>query len=57
MVVSRSHIAMVKQNFQWPVPRYTEMPQDPKHPAFVCLARHKINDVTSVVCGVFYLSF
>lgn len=48
VVVSRSHIAMVKQNFQWPVPRYTEMPQDPKHPAFVCLARHKINDVTSV---------
>lgn len=48
VVVSRSHIAMVKQNLQWPVPRYTDMPQDFKGPSFVCLARHKINDVTSL---------
>jgi len=48
VVVSRSHIAMVKQNPQWPVPRYTPMPLAPKGPAFVCLARHKITDVTSL---------
>ncbi|CAH3187678.1 unnamed protein product, partial [Porites evermanni] len=48
VVVSRSHIALVKQNPQWPAPRYTEMPQDPKGPAFLCLAKHKITDVTSL---------
>lgn len=48
VVVTRSHIAVVKQNPQWPVPRYTEMPPNPKGPAFVCLARHKITDVTSL---------
>ena len=54
VVVSRSHIALVKQNPQWPAPRYTEMPQDPKGPAFLCLARHKITDVTSLV-GTFHI--
>ena len=49
VVVSRSHIALVKQNPQWPAPRYTGMPQDPKGPAFLCLAKHKITDVTSLV--------
>ncbi|KAL9968300.1 hypothetical protein ACROYT_G026657 [Oculina patagonica] len=48
VIVSRSHIALVKQNPQWPVPRYTALPQHPKGPAFVCLARHKITDVTSL---------
>ena len=55
VVVSRSHIAMVKQNPQWPVPRYTKMPLIPKGPAFVCLARHKITDVTSLVCEFFLI--
>ena len=55
VVVSRSHIAMVKQNPQWPVPRYTKMPLIPKGPAFVCLARHKITDVTSLVCDLGFL--
>ena len=54
VVVSRSHIALVKQNPQWPAPRYTEMPQDPKGPAFLCLAKHKITDVTSLV-GTFHV--
>ena len=57
VVVSRSHIAMVKQNLQWPVPRYTDMPQDFKGPSFVCLARHKINDVTSLVCFLILATF
>ena len=50
VIVSRSHIALVKQNPQWPIPRYTGLPQHPKGPAFVRLARHKITDVTSLVC-------
>ena len=54
VVVSRSHIALVKQNPQWPAPRYTEMPHDPKGPAFLCLAKHKITDVTSLV-GTFHV--
>ena len=54
VVVSRSHIALVKQNPQWPAPRYTEMPQDPKGPAFLCIAKHKITDVTSLV-GTFHV--
>ena len=51
VIVSRSHIALVKQNPQWPIPRYTDLPQHPKGPAFVRLARHKITDVTSLVCN------
>ena len=50
VIVSRSHIALVQQNPQWPIPRYTDLPQHPKGPAFVRLARHKISDVTSLVC-------
>lgn len=49
VIVSRSHIALVQQNPQWPIPRYTGLPQHPKGPAFVRLARHKITDVTSLV--------
>lgn len=48
VIASRSHIALVKQNPQWPVPRYTALSQPLKDPAFVCLARHKITDVTSL---------
>ncbi|XP_022800484.1 serine/threonine-protein kinase 11-interacting protein-like [Stylophora pistillata] len=48
VIASRSHIAIVKQNPQWPVPRYTALSQPLKDPAFVCLARHKITDVTSL---------
>jgi len=48
VIVSRSHIALVQQNPQWPIPRYTGLPQHPKGPAFVRLARHKITDVTSL---------
>ena len=53
VIASRSHIALVKQNPQWPVPRYTALSQPLKDPAFVCLARHKITDVTSLVCNIF----
>ena len=57
VVVSKSRVAMVKQNPLWPVPRYTKMPQNPMGSAFVCLARHKITDVTSLVCNLSFLIF
>ena len=55
VIVSRSHIALVNQNPQWPIPRYTTLTQHPKGPAFVCLARHKITDVTSLVRDMIFL--
>ena len=56
VIVSRSHIALVKQNPQWPIPRYTDLPQHPKGPAFVRLARHKITDVTNLVCDTIFFA-
>lgn len=56
VIVSRSHIALVQQNPQWPIPRYTDLPQHPKGPAFVRLARHKITDVTSLVCDTTFFA-
>ena len=49
VIVTRTHIALAEENPQWPIPRYMDPPSPLKGPEFVCVAKHKITDVTSLV--------
>ena len=49
VIISRTHIALASQNPRWPVPRYADPPVPPQEPPFVCLVKHKITDITSLV--------
>lgn len=48
MIVTRTHVAVTRENHQWPLPRYLDVPT-PKEPQFHCIEKYKMTDISGLV--------